>query len=130
MTDATEKPELKVVAFKPKKTEISPVKDWTPEEWVENQALWLDKLYAGYLKARSKCLWFSRWKEGEIEKATFEHDDLFWVIVAHRAYRFDQVEYKFEMLREVIDCVDDRRRALVESIRLDLKFLCVDKHVR
>jgi hypothetical protein len=127
MTDApdiaSDKPKAfpNVVELRPKDLPITR-RDLTPDEWEINQTHNFDRLYGEYLKARSKCVWPS-FKEGAIDKACDDLDNAFWNIVSARAYLFRQIEFKFEMLREVIDALfaDERHRAMVESIRLDLK---------
>jgi hypothetical protein len=92
-----------------------------------------DKLWGEYLITRGKDvrpLRDDRKDDKKLAALGNRIADLTWQIIRAQASHSYQIDYKFELLREIIQdrWCDGRREALVESIRNDVRWL--DDHLR
>jgi hypothetical protein len=80
-----------------------------------------DVLYSDYLKARAR-FHRSGLSDRELEALGDKLDDLTWDIIRFPAPLEYHLNYKFEIMRELMDkrFVDGRHRAMLESIRNDV----------
>ena len=94
-------------------------KELEEERWEQTCAF--NTLYADYLVARAKSIRPGK-SDDENDKACDEVGAFTWQIINSPAPLSYHVDYKFEIMREIIEqrFVDGRARAMLESIRNDV----------
>jgi hypothetical protein len=87
-----------------------------------NEASAFDELYADYLQARATLIRPLKEGEDNCDQACDDADGLTWRIIRTPAPLPRHLDFKFEIMREIMEArfVDGRARALLESIRNDV----------
>jgi hypothetical protein len=80
-------------------------------------------LWANYLRARADTI--EARSDSAMDKALDAHSDALWKIIEAPAASWIQLDWKFELMREIIEeaSSDSRRTALLESIQKDVTWL-------